>query len=134
MIKERIKKLNETLEILEYMKNNFDMDELKLDKIKQYALKYGIYLCITGIGEIACAYLNEIGIENISNFKECIAMLGEMKILDRFLVERLMELMKYRDLLKRPYIEIDILKLYSLLERLDLFKEFIDKITIVIRV
>jgi len=67
-------------------------------------------------------------------FKECIAMLGDMKILDRIIVEKLMELMKYRDLLKRPYIEIDILKLYSLLERLDLVKEFIDRITIGIRV
>jgi len=68
MIKERIKKLNETLEVLEYMKKNFDINELKLDKIKQYALKYGIYLSITGIGEIACAYLNEKGIESVSNF------------------------------------------------------------------
>jgi len=117
VIRDRVKKLEENITILEDFKNRYSLENVKKDKIIQWALKYGLYLCITGIGEIACGIVNERNLGNAKNYKECIAILGDNDILDRMSAEKLINYVNIRDMLKRPYIDVDLEKLYSFTEK-----------------
>lgn len=128
VIRDRVKKLEENISILEDFKNRYSLENVKKDKIIQWALKYGIYLCITGIGEIACGIVDERNLGNAKNYKECIAILGDNDILDRMSAEKLINYVNIRDMLKRPYIDVDLEKLYSFTEKLDLFRDFVGKV------
>ena len=128
VIRDRVKKLEENINILEDFKNRYSLENVKEDKIIQWALKYGIYLCITGIGEIACGIVDERNLGNAKNYKECIAILGDNNILDRISAEKLINYVNVRDMLKRPYIDVDLDKLYSFTEKLELFRDFIGKV------
>ncbi|ACI19219.1 DUF86 domain-containing protein [Dictyoglomus thermophilum] len=128
VIRDRVKKLEENITILEDFKNRYSLENVKKDKIIQWALKYGLYLCITGIGEIACGIVNERNLGNAKNYKECIAILGDNDILDRMSAEKLINYVNIRDMLKRPYIDVDLEKLYSFTEKLDFFRDFVSKV------
>lgn len=125
MFKERLKKLEESLNLLKEFYNNYKLEDVKKDKILQWALKYGIYLWFTGVGEVACGVVDEKKLGNAKNYKECIAILGDNNILDKFLAEKLISIIGIRDLLKRPFIEIDLEKLYTLIEKEEIYQGFI---------
>ncbi|MGC9002454.1 MAG: DUF86 domain-containing protein [Dictyoglomus sp.] len=127
IVKDRVKKLEEIINTLEELKNRFSLEDIKRNKIIQWALKYGIYLCITGIGEIACGIIDERKLGNAKNYKECIALLGDNNILDKSSVEKLISYINIREMLKRSYIDVDLEKLYLLTEKLDFFKDLISK-------
>ncbi len=128
VVKDRVIKLEENISILEEFKKKYSLEDIKKDKIIQWALKYGVYLCITGIGEIACGIVDEKNLGDAKNYKECIAILGDSNILDRTSTEKLISYVNIRDMLKRPYIDVDLEKLYLFIEKLDLFREFISRI------
>ncbi|MGB9768226.1 MULTISPECIES: DUF86 domain-containing protein [Dictyoglomus] len=128
IVKDRVKKLEEIINTLEELKNRFSLEDIKRNKITQWALKYGIYLCITGIGEIACGIIDERKLGNAKNYKECIALLGDNNILDKSSVEKLISYINIREMLKRSYIDVDLEKLYLLTEKLDFFKDLISKV------
>lgn len=128
VVKDRVVKLQENIDTLEEFKKKYSLENIKRDKIIQWALKYGIYLCITGIGEIACGIVDERNLGNAKNYKECIAILGDNNILDKSSAEKLISYINIRDILKRPYIDVDLEKLYLFTEKLDLFRDFIGKI------
>ncbi|MGB9788466.1 MAG: DUF86 domain-containing protein [Dictyoglomus turgidum] len=128
IVKDRVKKLEEISNTLEELKNRFSLEDIKRNKIIQWALKYGIYLCITGIGEIACGIIDERKLGNAKNYKECIALLGDNNILDKSSVEKLISYINIREMLKRSYIDVDLEKLYLLTEKLDFFKDLISKV------
>jgi uncharacterized protein YutE (UPF0331/DUF86 family) len=58
MLKEKIKRLEENLVILEEFRKNISLDDLLRDKIKQWALRYGILECIQEIIDISCALVS----------------------------------------------------------------------------
>ncbi|MEN2984603.1 MAG: HepT-like ribonuclease domain-containing protein [Dictyoglomaceae bacterium] len=127
-MKDRIKKLEENIKVLREFAERYKLEDIKRDKIIQWALKYGIYSCITGIGEISCGVIIEKNLGSYRNYKDCLAILGDNNILDKFLVERLIKMLSIKDLLKKPYLEIDLKNLYDLLENLEIYNEFISSI------
>lgn len=128
MLKERVKKLEENINTLGEFSQRFTLEDVKKDKVIQWALKYGVYLCATGIGELACGIVDEKGLGNAKNYKECIAILGDNQILDKSLAEKLISVVGVRDILKRPYIDLDLEKLYSFLDKKDIYYEFVSSL------
>ncbi len=58
MLKEKIKRLEENLVILEEFRKNISLDDLLRYKIKQWALRYGILGRIQEIIDISCALVS----------------------------------------------------------------------------
>ncbi|MCX7845283.1 MAG: DUF86 domain-containing protein [Dictyoglomaceae bacterium] len=132
-MKDRLKKLEENVKVLREFAERYKLEDIKKDRIMQWALKYGIYSCITGIGEISCGIIIEKNLGSYKNYKDCLAILGDNNILDKFLVEKLIKIINIRDILKKPYLEIDLENLYDLLEKIELYNEFISSIKVFIR-
>lgn len=128
MLKERVKKLEESINTLNEFAQRFTLEEVKRDKIVQWALKYGVYLCTTGIGELACGIVDEKGLGNAKNYKECIAILSDNQILNKSLAEKLISIIGVRDILKRPYLDVDLEKLYSLIDKKEIYYEFVNSL------
>ena len=58
MIKERIRRLEDNLVILEDFKNKTSLKDLLKDKVKEWALRYGILECIQEVVDISCALVS----------------------------------------------------------------------------
>ena len=125
MLKEKIKRLEENLVILEEFRKNTPLDNLLRDKIKQWALKYGILECIQEIIDISCALVSSNNLGNPKNYRECVEILIKNGYISEELGKRLISMVGLRNLLVHEYIKIDLSRLYEFLNNLNDFREFI---------
>jgi len=125
MLKEKIKRLEENLVILEEFRKNISLDDLLRDKIKQWALRYGILECIQEIIDISCALVSSNNLGNPKNYRECIEILIKNGYISEELGKRLISMVGLRNLLVHEYIKIDLFRLYEFLNNLNDFREFI---------
>jgi len=125
MLKEKIKRLEENLVTLEEFRKNIPLDNLLRDKIKQWALRYGILECIQEIIDISCALVSSNNLGNPKNYRECIEILIKNGYISEELGKRLISIVGLRNLLVHEYIKIDLSRLYEFLNNLNDFKEFI---------
>jgi uncharacterized protein YutE (UPF0331/DUF86 family) len=125
MLKEKIKRLEENLVTLEEFRKNTSLDDLLRDKIKQWALRYGILECIQEIIDISCALVSSNNLGNPKNYRECIDILIKNGYISEELGKRLISMVGLRNLLVHEYIKIDLSRLYEFLNNLNDFREFI---------
>lgn len=125
MFKERIRNLEENIITLEDFKKKNPIEEVLEDKIKQWALRYGIFECIQEVIDISCSLVSDRNLGNPKNYRECIEILVENKYIPEDLGKRLIQMVGLRNLLVHEYIKIDLIKLYRFLENLEDLKEFI---------
>jgi len=125
MLKEKIKRLEENLIILEEFRKNTPLDDLLRDKIKQWALRYGILECIQEIIDISCVLVSINNLGNPKNYRECIEILVKNGYISEELGKRLISMVGLRNLLVHEYIKIDLSRLYEFLNNIDNFREFI---------
>lgn len=125
MLKEKIKRLEENLVTLEEFRKNISLDDLLRDKIKQWALRYGILVCIQEIIDISCALVSSNNLGNPKNYRECVEILIKNGYISEELGKRLISMVGLRNLLVHEYIKIDLFRLYEFLNNLNDFREFI---------
>jgi uncharacterized protein YutE (UPF0331/DUF86 family) len=125
MLKEKIKRLEENLVTLEEFRKNTSLDDLLRDKIKQWALKYGILDCIQEIIDISCVLVSSNNLGNPKNYRECVEILIKNGYISEELGKRLISMVGLRNLLVHEYIKIDLSRLYEFLNNLNDFREFI---------
>jgi len=125
MLKEKIKRLEENLVTLEEFRKNTSLDDLLRDKIKQWALRYGILECIQEIIDISCVLVSSNNLGNPKNYRECIEILIKNGYISKELGKRLISMVGLRNLLLHEYIKIDLFRLYEFLNNLNNFREFI---------
>ena len=125
MLKEKIKRLEENLVTLEEFRKNTSLDDLLRDKIKQWALRYGILECIQEIIDISCALVSSNNLGNPKNYRECVEILIKNGYISEELGKRLISMVGLRNLLVHEYIKIDLSRLFEFLNNIDDFREFI---------
>jgi uncharacterized protein YutE (UPF0331/DUF86 family) len=125
MLKEKIKRLEENLVTLEEFRKNTSLDDLLRDKIKQWALRYGILECIQEIIDISCVLVSSNNLGNPKNYRECVEILIKNGYISEELGKRLISMIGLRNLLVHEYIKIDLSRLYEFLNNLNDFREFI---------
>jgi uncharacterized protein YutE (UPF0331/DUF86 family) len=125
MLKEKIKRLEENLVTLEEFRKNTSLDDLLRDKIKQWALRYGILECIQEIIDISCALVSSNNLGNPKNYRECVEILIKNGYISEELGKRLISMVGLRNLLVHEYLKIDLSRLYEFLNNLNDFREFI---------
>jgi len=125
MLKEKIKRLEENLVTLEEFRKNTPLDDLLRDKIKQWALRYGILECIQEIIDISCALVSSNNLGNPKNYRECVEILIKNGYISEELGKRLISMVGLRNLLVHEYIKINLSRLFEFLNKLNDFREFI---------
>ena len=125
MLKERIRRLEDNLVILEDFKNKTSLEDLLRDKIKEWALRYGILECIQEVVDISCALVSSNNLGRPKNYRECIEILIKNGYIPEDLGKRLINMIGLRNLLVHEYMKIDLVRLYEFLNNIVNFREFV---------
>jgi len=125
MIKERIRRLEDNLVILEDFKNKTSLKDLLKDKVKEWALRYGILECIQEVVDISCALVSSNNLGSPKNYRECVEILIKNGYIPEDLGKRLINMIGLRNLLVHEYMKIDLVRLYEFLNNIVNFREFV---------
>jgi len=131
-ILEKLKQLEENILILEEIKNELSIEQIKEKKRFEWELRYGLFESIQIIIDISCKISSTYNLGNPKTYKECLELLSKFKYIEHELSKKLSSSVGLRNLLILEYTTIDIEKLFGFLNFLDEFKSFAKQIKIVI--
>ena len=121
----RVKMLEENISHLEMLREKLSLEEVKTDKTKEWALRYGFLETIQIIVDISCHLCSKYNLGNPATYSECIKLLQEFKYLNDELTKALVGMTGLRNLLIHEYASVDVERLYSLLDNLQDMKAFL---------
>lgn len=125
---ERMKLLENNIKELSNLKKRFTLEDIRFDKSKEWALRYGFLETIQIIIDISCHLVSKYNLGNPETYSDCVNLLAKYHYIDERLAEKLYAMIGLRNILVHEYIIIEPEKLYNLLENLMDFKEFVDNI------
>ena len=109
---------------LERFRSNTTIDEIKKDLKKQWILRYGLFECIQVVIDISCHLVAQYNLGNPKTYVECVELLNEFDYIDKRVTGNIISMIGLRNLLIHEYSNINIAKLYHLLDNLDDFSDF----------
>ena len=124
---DRLKNLEDNIATLKSLQQK-PLQDIKDDKLMQWSLRYGIFESIQIIIDISCHIANKYNLGTSNSYSECIENLHKYKYISKELESSLIAAIGLRNILIHEYVKIDIDKLYSFLELIGDFKEFINEI------
>lgn len=125
---ERLKSLEDNIkELLEFRKR-FAIEDVKSDKSKEWALRYGFLETIQIIIDISCHLVSKYNLGNPQTYSECIELLEKSKYIDESLSFKILGMIGLRNILVHEYLSVQPEKLYELLNNIEDFKEFVGKV------
>jgi uncharacterized protein YutE (UPF0331/DUF86 family) len=124
MISDKLKRLEDNLRSLTYIRQNYTVDDIINDKVNEWALRYGLFESIQIIIDLACSIVTQKNLGIPKNYSDCIQFLINNKYLDLELGEGIKSMVGLRNLLVHEYGIIDVKKLYEYLNRLNDIREF----------
>jgi len=125
---ERIENLEENITNLKKIKKQFNINDIKTNKLDEWALRYGIFESIQIIIDIACHITNKYNLGVAKTYTQCIENLTKYHYIEKNLEKNLISAIGLRNLLIHEYTKIDIEKLYSFLNLTSDFSKFIKNI------
>lgn len=125
---ERLKLLEDNVRELLDFKKRITLRELRDDKSKEWALRYGLLESIQIVIGVSCHIVSKHNLGNPATYAECIELLEQHKYIDKTLSEKLAAMIGLRNIPVHEYIVIDRGKLFGLLDHIGDFKEFAGKI------
>jgi len=128
----RLKVLEENIKELIEFKRKISLDDIRHDKSKEWALRYGFIETIQTVIDIACHLVSKYNLGNPSTYSECIELLKKYAYIDEPLTVKLLGMVGLRNLLIHEYLTVDKNKLYELLDHVADVREFVQKIKDVI--
>lgn len=124
----RLKQLENNISQLEELGQSYSVEDIKNDKKKEWALRYGFLESIQIIIDISCHLVVQHNLGNAETYADCIELLNRFNFIDDNLRENLKAMTGLRNILVHEYVAVDIDHLYSLLERLGDFESFAKEI------
>lgn len=125
---ERLKLLEENIAELIGFKKRYSLEDVRLDKSRQWALRYGFLESIQIVIDVACHMVSKYNLGSPFTYSECIELLTKYKYIDEDLSDKVSGMVGLRNILVHEYITIDTDKLYGLLENIKDLKGFVEKI------
>jgi len=127
-ILQKLKQLEENLKVLEELKSEIAIEDIKQNKRYEWELRYGLFESIQIIIDVSCKVTNQYNLGQPQNYRECIELLGKFNYLQQSHIQRYIAMIGLRNLLIHEYTTIDTQKLYAFLDSIDDFKSFIKEI------
>jgi len=121
---DRLKNLETNVNELNKIKENLSINDLKKDKTKEWALRYGLLETIQILIDISCHLVSKYNLGNPETYTDCIELLLNHKYINEKLSKKIISMIGLRNLLVHEYSIIDVSKLWQFLEDLNSFKEF----------
>jgi len=124
MINDKLKRLEENLNILNKIKDNYTLDDIISDKVDEWGLRYGLLESIQIIIDLSCSIVSERNLGIPKNYSDCINLIINNNYLEKELGKRILSMVGLRNLLVHEYGIIDVNKLYEYLNYLQDLKDF----------
>lgn len=120
----RLQTLENNVAELQKMKSEYSVTDIKRDKTKEWALRYGLLESIQIVIDTACHLVVHHNLGNAKTYADCIGLLGSFDIIDENLEKRLTGMAGLRNILVHEYVTIDIDRLFDMLNHLEDFTTF----------
>ena len=125
---ERIENLEENIANLKAFQKKFTIEDIKSNKLDEWALRYGIFESIQIIIDIACHISSKYNLGSAKTYTACIENLSKQNYITNSLAKNIISAIGLRNLLIHEYIKIDTEQLYSFLLLTDDLSSFIKEI------
>ena len=129
----RLKQLETNVAELSRFREKHTIQEIKKDKSKEWALRYGLLESIQVVIDISCHIVVHKNLGNAKTYSECIELLHTYDHIDEELKDKLIGMTGLCNILVHEYIEIDLDQLYGMLNRLDDFNQFANAVEMINR-
>ncbi|MFH5834379.1 DUF86 domain-containing protein [Halalkalibaculum sp. DA3122] len=120
----RLQNLENNVAELQELKSAYSPSEIKRDKKKEWALRYGLLESIQIVIDLSCHLAVHHNLGNAETYSDCIQLLGKFDIIDQDLEERLLGMAGLRNILVHEYVAVDVDRLIAFLDHLDDFTAF----------
>ncbi len=120
--------LEENIKELFDLKEKVSFEDIKKNKPDEWSIRYGLFESIQIVIDIACHIVSKYNLGNPKSYAECIEILESEKYIDSTLSGKLKGMIGFRNILIHDYIQIELKKLYGMLNNIDDFKNFISAI------
>ncbi len=130
MLHKKLQHLEANVAELEKFRKQNPLEAVKSDTGKEWALRYGLLESIQIVIDISCHLVVDKNLGNADTYSECIELLGEFDYIDKNLVKILTGMAGLRNLLVHEYVDIDLSRLYQMLDRLSHFSRFVEAVRI----
>jgi len=127
-MQEYLHRLEDALAELRRLRDQYTLEDLKRDRLLEWALRYGLLESIQIIIDISCHLVSRNNLGTPSSYSECIALLARGGYLSEELARKLQLMVGLRNLLVHEYTSIDIEQLYQYLDQLPDFVQFIESV------
>lgn len=124
----RLQLLENNVKELATLKNRYGLHDVKADKTKEWALRYGFLESVQIVIDISCHLVSKYNLGNPATYAECIELLRQFDYIDEALASKLAGMIGLRNILAHEYVTVEAEKLYGLLDNIGDFKEFIERI------
>lgn len=125
---ERIRRLEENIKELSLFREKVKLEEVRADKIREWALRYGLFKTIQAVIDIACHLVSLNNLGSPATYSECITLLEKNGYIDSNLAQRLVSMVGLRNLLIHEYATINVEALYRCLSEIEDFVDFVHAI------
>jgi uncharacterized protein YutE (UPF0331/DUF86 family) len=125
---ERLKLLENNVKELSSLKEKVSPTDIRSDKTKEWALRYGLLESVQLVIDISCHLVSKYNLGNPQNYSECIELLKINDYLDNSIAAKLSAMVGLRNILVHEYIIVDLDKLYGLLDNIADFRTFAEAV------
>lgn len=127
-MRERLQKLENNVAELKDFRKSYGIAELKSDKKKEWALRYGLLESIQIVIDMSCHLVVKHNLGNAETYADCIVLLRQYDYIDDALESSLKAMTGLRNILVHEYVTIDLDQLFGMLDHLDDFTMFANDI------
>lgn len=125
---ERLEQLERNVIELENFKSKNELEEIKKNLQLQWIIRYGLFESIQIVIDISCHLVTKYNLGNPKTYGDCVEFLKQEKYLNTTISDKLLGMIGLRNILIHEYVEINVEKLYDLLNHLADFKTFANEV------
>lgn len=129
-MRNRLEQLEENLQVLEHIKVTKTLDEILISRDVQWSIRYGLMESIQIAIDISCHLCGKNNLGVPENYGDCVRKIAQFEYITRLLEKKLLSIIGLRNLLIHEYAVIEISRLYRFLGDLDVFRDFIQQVSV----
>lgn len=124
IMNKRLQSLEGNVAELRELQSAYSLSDIKQDKKKEWALRYGLLESIQMVIDLSCHLAVHHNLGSAETYSDCIRLLGQFDIINEQLEERLISMAGLRNILVHEYVAVNVDRLVSFLDHLDDFTAF----------
>ncbi|MEK7250820.1 MAG: DUF86 domain-containing protein [Bacteroidota bacterium] len=125
---DRLQQLEANVTELKLLHRSVTLQAIQSDKQREWALRYGLMESIQIIIDVSCHLASKYNLGSPKTYSECVELLTKFQYLTEELSKKLIGMIGLRNILVHDYIEVNLERLYQLLDNVDDMTSFADAV------